>query len=335
MTAQRLLVLVLLAASGWWGTLVSAQSSTTEPGDEPLEATSAADAAPAEGVADEGSEDEPKEKQPTGRLLIVTDADATILIDGVSLGVLLAGATLEHEVTDDEGNLKAIAQEAAAAVLTRSWEFERPDDDSADAEREATELPIVEIRLRMAKAIRNLRRTERQQKIYPDFKGGVMWAREDNRAHVTWSKAAEFCDDSDLGGWRDWRLPDIEELSELQAMWSQAQFKTLDPIRLTECCPWSSSEIDETRAWNFNFRFRRKFDGFKGHSFGMRALCIRDLTAEEIAEHEEALADRERKKKEEKKRRKAIKKGLIEEDAENTDGDPEEPNEALPKPPPG
>jgi hypothetical protein len=264
----------------------------------------------------DGEEGQEPEKRVVGRLLITTDAAATIVIDGVSLGELQPGDELAHEVTRDEGEIKAVGVDAAAAQVKRPYAFKKSPEEELGPRPETAELPLITIRIRMAKTIRTLRKTERQEKIYPDFSDGVMWTREDNRANVTWNAARKYCDELDLGAYRDWRLPDLEELSSLQALWSQAAFKTADTIRLSDCCPWSSTEIDEENAWNFNFRFRREFEGRKGHSFGMRALCIRTLTEAEIIEHEEAIAERERKKKEEKKRRKALKKGLIEEESE-------------------
>jgi len=270
---------------------------------------------------DEADQEPESEDTPVGRLLITSDAAATISVDGEDLGVLQPEDTLEYEVSQAEGEIKAVSLEATGAQVRKPYLFEEPLPEVLAAKDEATELQEISVHFRMLRAIRQLRKTERQEKMFPDFRSDVMWAREDNRSNVTWRAAREYCAELDLGGWRDWRLPDIEQLESLQAMWSQAAFKTADPIKLTECCPWSSTEIDEQKAWNFNFRFRKQFEGFKGHSFGMRALCIRDLTEAEITEHEEALAERERKKKEDKKRKKAIKKGDLEEEAEPIEDD--------------
>ena len=196
------------------------------------------------------------EKTPAGRLLITTDAAATISVDGEDLGVLQPEEVLEYEVTRAEGEVRAVSLEASGALVKKPYAFEEstseaPTDAGESSEDESSELAEISIHFRMLKAIRLLRKTERQEKIFPDFRNGVMWAREDNRANITWKAAGEYCSGLDLGGRRDWRLPDIEELDSLQAMWSQAAFKTADPIRLTDCCPWSSTELDEQKALNF------------------------------------------------------------------------------------
>jgi len=129
-----------------------------------------------------------------------------------------------------------------------------------------------------------------------------MRRREDNRANVSWKAAVRHCDALIFGGWSNWRLPTIDELDSLQALWSQAAFKTIDPIRTSACCQWSISEIDDATAWHYNFRFRRSFEGQKGFSYDLRALCVRTLSDEEIQEREEALVEKKKAKKKKKKK---------------------------------
>jgi hypothetical protein len=315
--------------------LVIVAGSGTAPARVPDAPSATADAEPAQSSEPTEQESE-SEKAPAGRLLITSDAAVTISVNGEELGVLAPEEVLEYEVTRAEGEVRAVSLEASGALLKKPYAFEESTSEAAadagdSSKGQSSELAEISIHFRMLKAVRQLRKTERQEKIFPDFRSGVMWAREDNRANVTWKAAGEYCSGLDLGGRRDWRLPGIEELDSLQAMWSQAAFKTADPIKLSDCCPWSSTEIDEQKALNFNFRFRKQFEGFKGHSFGMRALCIRNLTDEEIAEHEQALEERERQKKEEKKRKKKDRDGNDE--SEDQPADPEEPADPLLEPP--
>jgi hypothetical protein len=44
---------------------------------------------------------------------------------------------------------------------------------------------------------------------------GLMWARKDSGAWVTWQEAADFCRSLKLAGHSDWRLPVIDELQSI------------------------------------------------------------------------------------------------------------------------
>lgn len=41
---------------------------------------------------------------------------------------------------------------------------------------------------------------------------GLMWAKNDNGAGIDWGAALSYCENLALGGYSDWRLPDIKEL---------------------------------------------------------------------------------------------------------------------------
>ena len=227
-----------------------------------------------------------------GRLRITTDADATIRIGPQELGVLVPGETLLHDVRELEGVVIATSIDTPAAKLREAYAF-----DESPALADPGALEVMDVHIRLLKAMRETRKTERKEGIFPDFKNGLMWRRKDNSADVTWKSAQKYCHELDFAGFEDWRLPRIAELDMLQAMWSRAAFKTLDPIALSACCPWSASEISEESAWHYNFRFRKAFEGRKGYSFGFRALCARALTDDELREHEAELVKRKKKKK--------------------------------------
>ncbi|MGK5092517.1 DUF1566 domain-containing protein [Deltaproteobacteria bacterium TL4] len=44
---------------------------------------------------------------------------------------------------------------------------------------------------------------------------GLMWQKEDDHITRNWSDAGAYCDVLSLGGYSDWRLPDIDELKTL------------------------------------------------------------------------------------------------------------------------
>ncbi len=155
-----------------------------------------------------------------------------------------------------------------------------------------------------------------------------MWPSRDNGVDVEWQEAIGFCDSLEHGGWHDWRLPTLDELESLEAMWSLRPYKTADPVTLTSCCTWSSDRIDEENAWNFNYRFRRPFRGHLSYSLSLRALCVRD-GSEEIPENtrkNRRLAKREAKEKHrEKLRRQAEKEKAAAEKAAAEEAEDDDP----------
>lgn len=48
-----------------------------------------------------------------------------------------------------------------------------------------------------------------------DRSAGLMWAAKDNGEAVTWHKAASYCRNLQLAGFRDWRLATLDELGSL------------------------------------------------------------------------------------------------------------------------
>lgn len=115
-----------------------------------------------------------------------------------------------------------------------------------------------------------------------DVKEGLMWPINDNGLDVDWKRATAYCDELEFAGLDDWRLPTIEELETLHLVMSNVTYKLPNEIRLSSCCPWSSSVLGENRAWNFNFRNRKRFSGTKTYSYDHRALCVRTPGPDEV-----------------------------------------------------
>jgi hypothetical protein len=44
---------------------------------------------------------------------------------------------------------------------------------------------------------------------------GLMWQQEDDNQDRNWESALAYCEDRDLGGHVDWRLPDVKELRSI------------------------------------------------------------------------------------------------------------------------
>jgi hypothetical protein len=44
---------------------------------------------------------------------------------------------------------------------------------------------------------------------------GLMWTKNATSSHKTWQEALDYCNNLTLGGYSDWRLPDVNELESL------------------------------------------------------------------------------------------------------------------------
>lgn len=122
---------------------------------------------------------------------------------------------------------------------------------------------------------------ERIEGVYLDPKTGWLWAAEDNGRDVNWQRAITYCEQLDLAGFDDWKLPSIEELEMLLRPMAKGSYNLPTRIQLTACCPWSSTRKDEQSAWNFNFQFSKPFSGAFSYTYDHRALCARKPLEEE------------------------------------------------------
>jgi hypothetical protein len=136
---------------------------------------------------------------------------------------------------------------------------------------------------------------------YLEEKTELIWATRDNGADVDWYAAGDFCRDLEVADWSDWRMPTIEELEGLHEPRSSGLYKLTSAIQLTACCPWSETRSGDTSAWNFSFRYRKRFSGDLNYSYQLRALCVRPATAADLLFYEEAAAAAKEAKKKKKK----------------------------------
>ena len=139
--------------------------------------------------------------------------------------------------------------------------------------------------------------TERLNGAYAQEDRGLIWAASDNGQDLDWYAAGGYCRDLEVADWADWRLPTIAELEGLHDRRSNATYKLPRAIRLTGCCPWSATRSGETSAWNFSFRFRKRFSGSVNYSFELRALCVRDAAAADLLFYERAAEEAKEKAK--------------------------------------
>ncbi|MCK4347849.1 MAG: DUF1566 domain-containing protein [Thermoplasmatales archaeon] len=117
-----------------------------------------------------------------------------------------------------------------------------------------------------------------------DTKTGLVWASKDNGENINWNDAKRYCENYRGGGYMDWRMPTLDELTGLydKSKSYQADQGIIDVhltklIQLTSCCVWASNiPIRGSLAAFFSFyngspawMVARSFSGFP------RALPVR------------------------------------------------------------
>jgi hypothetical protein len=117
-----------------------------------------------------------------------------------------------------------------------------------------------------------------------DTKTNLMWADKDNGRLIPWTYAQTYCENYRGGGYNDWRMPTLDELS---ALYDETKASSTDcdeggNVHLTELIRircgyvWSSYAIGTDSAYYFNFyNGREKWCHKIDISFNLRALPVR------------------------------------------------------------
>jgi hypothetical protein len=95
-----------------------------------------------------------------------------------------------------------------------------------------------------------------------DMKTGLMWAAKDNETDIRWEDAKNYCENYRGGGYRDWRMPTIDELAglyepntkntKLPTQGCKGGYHINKLFHITCCCHWSINERG-SRAAVFDF----------------------------------------------------------------------------------
>lgn len=126
--------------------------------------------------------------------------------------------------------------------------------------------------------------------IVMDNHTGLMWQDEDytdeekqnfsvNKSHgkvLDWNKAVEYANNLRLGGYNDWRLPTLSELSSIVVKGKgevpaiDATFQNVVPI-----CYWSFTTVANvpSRAWFVMFCYGH--EGMYDKTFSFYVRCVR------------------------------------------------------------
>jgi hypothetical protein len=116
--------------------------------------------------------------------------------------------------------------------------------------------------------------TQVPEGVYLDQETKLMWTKEDSGKDLEWNEAKEYAWGLVLGGYKDWRLPTIEELEDLCAPGSEGDYKIRKLFLLTKAWIWSSTKFAPGSGWFFSFENGVRLYNIYG-SGRNRALCVR------------------------------------------------------------
>ena len=102
---------------------------------------------------------------------------------------------------------------------------------------------------------------------------GLMWQQEDDNQERNWEAALAYCEDLDLGGHVDWRLPDVKELRSIvdNTRYNPAIDTGVFPGTGTELRYYWSSSTGAYSPWSDYFELAWNVDfytGGVGHGYG-------------------------------------------------------------------
>jgi len=111
--------------------------------------------------------------------------------------------------------------------------------------------------------------------IVSDSATGLQWQDDEVGDEATWEDAIDRCETLTLGGYNDWRLPNINELKSI------IDRSKVDPAikdgfeNVSSCNYWSSTTSDEYRhgAWRVVFSDGRVYFYDKDSNYYVR--CVR------------------------------------------------------------
>ncbi len=119
---------------------------------------------------------------------------------------------------------------------------------------------------------------------------GQQWALQTNGSDIAWPDAIEYCEQLDLAGHGDWRLPSMRELQSLHDPDRAGGSGIRDPIRIDTCCLWSNESLEDRPAedgdetagspdrYHWGFMFDGGLEYYAVHIFDDgQALCVRDV----------------------------------------------------------
>ena len=196
-----------------------------------------------------------------GTLLVRANASCRWSLDGKPRGVLKPQDRVSLSLLPGEHLIEAVA-------LSGGFRWERMVTIEASAARVLTiSLSIQEPKT----APEELRKATAQRGYWEDPVTGLMWPAKDNGSGTQQEAAGAFCAALDLGGFHDWRMPQLAELESLY----DPEYSIKGGIERTAYFLWSSSRRGARFAWGFTFDVGERESDFTGETNDRRVLCVR------------------------------------------------------------
>ena len=190
----------------------------------------------------------------TASLVVSSDLDCRLSIDGKAQGVLKSGAARRVSVASGEHRVEAVDVATGA-----HW----------DGSVTAGDTLAIPLRAEVTK--------EGLKKGYwSDAATGLTWTATDNGSSIIYTRAESYCRSLSVAGHSDWALPSIEDLRKLFGGTADAGgFHLTAPLKLTGW-EWSSSAgAQEGEEWALDFGDGGRSSVVMGDSGFNRALCVR------------------------------------------------------------
>ena len=192
-------------------------------------------------------------------LVVRTDAECQLIIDGKTQGALSPGKSLQITLPAGVHRIEAV----------RPASGEKWQKTLALSDGQATQQALV-IALLTSQA---------GQWIDPDTK--LMWTAADNGSGLTWSQAIRYCRELRLGGFASWSLPSIDELQgifkniESKSTGIEVGYHVKGPLKLSGW-QWSLTPgSQDGEGWALDFGDGGRASVAAGDSGLNRALCVR------------------------------------------------------------
>ena len=97
-----------------------------------------------------------------------------------------------------------------------------------------------------------------------DNNTGLMWQQVPSTSNFTWQEAVDYCDDLELSGYDDWRIPNLKEL------FSISDFNTGWPYIDTDYFNLASGEVTkDEQFWSSNYYVGVTVEGGSNAAFGV------------------------------------------------------------------